>query len=480
MKNKILIYILSLFVLSGCNGFLDEVDQDKLIPETTDHYASLLLEEFANIYASFMTAEIMTDNVSEDPAALTSQKDDFKTVYTWQREIEIDENGSRVRINDAWKNIYKDVAVINYVLDLIDEASGTREEKDFIKGEAYFCRSLSYFNLVNLYAKPYDILTANNELGVPIRTGIGMESVYYRNTVEETYIQIEADLIKARDLINNSGIIKSKWHPSVETCDLLMSRVKLYKNDWKDAIEYATAVIANKNLSSMIIGSAFVDANNEEILYSFHNQNIVLDIENMKDKKGYTANSELISLYHKNDNRLKVFFDVIELPSGKYYYSKKHERSIYTNMGFVNFRVAEAYLNRAEAYVMDNKLELAISDIKELILSRYNKSEDVIIPATKEELLVFILNERRKELCFEDHHRWFDLKRMKNRPEIKHSFSLIDHTGVKTGTETYILYRDDFNYVLPIPMEERENNPLIRNNVRYEKLPVTDDEIILP
>ena len=29
----------------SCSGFLDEVDQDKFIPSTTDHYASVLLEE---------------------------------------------------------------------------------------------------------------------------------------------------------------------------------------------------------------------------------------------------------------------------------------------------------------------------------------------------------------------------------------------------------------------------------------------------
>ena len=45
---KVLHIFLGLWMLVclSCSGFLDEVDQDKFIPSTTDHYASVLLEEF--------------------------------------------------------------------------------------------------------------------------------------------------------------------------------------------------------------------------------------------------------------------------------------------------------------------------------------------------------------------------------------------------------------------------------------------------
>jgi hypothetical protein len=129
-------------------------------------------------------------------------------------------------------------------------------------------------------------------------------------------------------------------------------------------------------------------------------------------------------------------------------------------------------LNRAEAYAQKGTLDLALADIKELVANRYSDPSVVSYPTTQDGLLTFILKERRKELCFEDHHRWFDLRRMKNRPEIKHTFTLVSTDGTKTGTETYTLLSDDPNYSLPIPLKERENNALIRNNERLEKLPV--------
>ena len=57
------------------------------------------------------------------------------------------------------------------------------------------------------------------------------------------------------------------------------------------------------------------------------------------------------------------------------------------------------------------------------------------------------------------------------RPEIKHVFTYVNDDEVREGQESYRLLKNDPNYVLPIPLQERENNPLIINNDRLEKLP---------
>ncbi len=258
-KFKIIIYILFLLPLISCSDFLDEVDQDKLVPEKTDHYAALLLNEFNFEYPIFSSAEIMTDNVVENSAALTSSKYGYKTTYTWQREIEIDEEGDEIRtINKAWEKMYEDIAISNYVIELIDEALGDKNENDFVKGEAYFIRALSYFNLLNLYGQPFNDASANVDLGVPLRDNIGVESTYTRNTVAEGYALIESDLLKARKLILESGVEKTKWHPNVAACDLLMSRVMLYQQKWDEVITYSTQVIEVVRLSSMYSNRPFI------------------------------------------------------------------------------------------------------------------------------------------------------------------------------------------------------------------------------
>ena len=77
--------------------------------------------------------------------------------------------------------------------------------------------------------------------------------------------------------------------------------------------------------------------------------------------------------------------------------------------------------------------------------------------ADAEELLAFCLRERRRELCFEGNHRWFDLRRL-GMPEIKHVF-LDQDNGY--GTE-YVLQKEDPRYVLPIPDEVTKRNPNLK------------------
>lgn len=478
MKNTIFLFML---VLTSCSGFLDEVDKDKLVPEKTDHFASLLLFEFNYQYPIFRSVDIMTDNVVENPKAFSSQKHGNKTTYTWQREIELDEQGKTLTsINIAWKEMYEDIAICNYVIDLVDQAIGTREEIKFIKGEAYFIRALSYFNLLNLYGQPYDPNNANLVLGVPLRDNIGVEETYSRNTVEEGYALIENDLIKACALIDSSNITRSIWHPTVSACHLLMSRVKLYQQKWEATIAEASKVIEKNSVSNMYTDRTFISTGNSEVLYSYFTANAIFSVGGT-DWTAYKASPELYNLYDDNDKRKSVFFSVTDLGNGvKNYQTAKYQKDSYTSVGYTNIRVAEAYLNRAEAYVMTGKISLAMNDIRALQSKRYNTISAIVYPTDVAAALKFVLDERRKELCFEDHHRWFDLRRMNNRPEIKHKYTLVDDSGVKLGTETYTLLSNDFNYTLPIPLLERNNNPLIRNNDRYEKIPVVETEIIIP
>lgn len=473
---KKLLLLLSLITCFGCSDFLDEKDQDQLVPEQPDHYAALLLQEFNSQYPVFKTVDHMTDNVVENSKSITSLKFPKKTTYTWQREIEIDENGNEIRnISNSWQFMYEDIAIANYVIELIDDSSGELEEIDYVKGEAYFIRALSYFNLLNLYGQPYDPSSSNTDLGVPIRANIGVETEYNRNTVAESYAQIEKDILKSKELLSSSGITKSKYHPSVAACNLLMSRVKLYQEKWDETIEYANMVIADGNLTRMTVNSPFITESNPEVLYSYYTVSRVVF-----EQSGYIANPKLIELYDDNDLRKEAYFTTIDDGSANIQYlPMKYALGVFTSLGFANLRVAEAYLNRAEAYAQKGDVGNAINDIQALHNKRYSSTSGIEYPSELNTVLEFVLNERRKELAFEDHHRWFDLRRMSDRPEIKHVFTLIGEDGVKRGTETYTLLPDDLNYTLPIPLKERQNNPLIRNNERYEKIPAIDEEIII-
>ena len=129
-------------------------------------------------------------------------------------------------------------------------------------------------------------------------------------------------------------------------------------------------------------------------------------------------------------------------------------------------RIAEAYLNRAEAYANTGKDELAVKDLTTLLKCRVKDMEKVDIPASGEGLKNFIFEERRREFCFEG-MRLFDLKRLKSfAKQITHKFTLRNTSGGKLGVEIYLLPVGDPNYVFPIPKEETDVNPGIVQNER--------------
>ncbi|MGN0281583.1 MAG: RagB/SusD family nutrient uptake outer membrane protein [Prevotella sp.] len=470
---KIMLLALTV-MLTACHDFLDEVDQDKLIPSKTEHYAAVLLNNNQYNFPIFVNANFMTDDITEYSQSLESSRKAKKPVYTWQIEIEKDEDGNKATTDNTWTNAYKNISICNYVHELVEDAEGTKEEKAFIKGEAKFFRAYNYFNLLNLYGVPFDSENAAHALGVPLRLDNGIEQTFQRNTVAECYQQIEADLREAIELITESSIEKSIHHPSAASCHLLLSRIYLYQEKWQEAAEAATKAMEGHQLTRMTTSGTWVSEDNPEVLYTgmFYNGTITHSVF----ETGWKVSPELIAMYSADDIRLSRFFTKVAGKLGNVYYCNKGERD-YSQIGYVAFRVAEAYLTRAEAYARQGKTQEAKTDLTTLLATRYKSGASYVIPDDSAALLEYILNERRKELCFEEHHRWFDLRRMKtDAPEIKHSYTLTDTDGTQYGTQVYTLFPADLNYTLPIPLAERENNPLIQNNERYDKLPETTGE----
>ncbi|MCG8578288.1 MAG: RagB/SusD family nutrient uptake outer membrane protein, partial [Bacteroidales bacterium] len=294
---------------------------------------------------------------------------------------------------------------------------------------------------------------------------------------------------KGRDLIEQSGIEPTtKWHPSVMAFDLLMSRVALYQEKWSEAIEYADRVIANGTLTKLSTPHySIINENNDDIIYSFlqRDDNIddVMAVAASISETWFQVSPKLLNLYHTNDIRKDLYFVTrynggrIMVASYKRFFQsniKEGVKARYTALGWQNFRVAEAWLNKAEAMAQQGNAS-AIELIKTLHSYRFNDASGVEYPTDIDAVLDYVLDERLRELCFEEHHRWFDLRRMKNRPEIEHVYSTYDSEMRPVSTQRYILSPDDTNYTLPIPLVERDNNHLIKNYERYDKLPAIDE-----
>ena len=130
------------------------------------------------------------------------------------------------------------------------------------------------------------------------------------------------------------------------------------------------------------------------------------------------------------------------------------------------FRLAEAYLNRAEAYAESGQLDKALADLNALREKRF--SSDYALPGNqqKEQVITLVRNERRMELAFEG-FRWFDLRRW-GCPRIEHLYTDINNP---TSGQTYVLDEGSISYTLPIPKSELDKNLVIENIIRPESNP---------
>ncbi len=122
-------------------------------------------------------------------------------------------------------------------------------------------------------------------------------------------------------------------------------------------------------------------------------------------------------------------------------------------------RSAEVYLNLSEAYARnstpDNTKALqCLNFLRSKRLTSYTSLTQGNF-TTQQSLIDYIWLERRRELCFEEFHRWWDLRRT-GQPSITHSWL----------NDTYVLAVHDLAYVLNFPKEELNFNTLLVENDR--------------
>ena len=201
MKNKIFILgaIMGSFMLGSCGDFLEEESQSEVIPKTTADFSELLLgtgypDESA---PKFSFLSLMEDEGTVETAnAITPVP-----IYSWQPTL-ADYDGYDSEINETassttYAQFYSKILGCNAVLDYIDEAIGTQDDRDRVKAEALAVRALLYFQLVNIYGEPYN--HNKDALGVPVRLISDLtEKNIERSTVGYIYEEvILKDLLEA-------------------------------------------------------------------------------------------------------------------------------------------------------------------------------------------------------------------------------------------------------------------------------------------
>ncbi len=499
MKKNIIFCILVLFGCVSCDSFLEPKSQTEFVPETAVSLNEMLLGEAyprstdgKSVFAlhPLFDDDLTCSNFAGTPNVNnTTRFTVYQALYSWQPDMFVTmDNLGMFAGNNTWQGLYIRIRGANAALDYLDDVTGTVDEKAIVRAQAHALRAFYYFNLVNLWGEPYNY--NKKALGVPLKTTSAMEAMELpRNTVEEVYNLILEDLNQAEsayEALPEGMQFRRDYRTSLPMVQLLKSRVLLYMENWKDAATYANKVINDwsfslLNLNTLKAPSAqepyynFLTMDSPEVIWNFGSTDDLLTFMTIYisqsttsgtttttiTRKKFNASNSLLDSYGQGDLRkdryiVKEYEDQSRyLPYGKMGFTYKHEPINSTYFGMA-FRVAEAYLNLAEASAMDNDETTALWALNELRRNRIADYEDVS-GVTGDDLVEMIRQERRLELCFEG-HRWFDLRRY-GMPSFSREWW---NDGVLV--KQYTLEKNDPSYTLPIPQAVIELNRQLEQN----------------
>jgi hypothetical protein len=192
----------------------------------------------------------------------------------------------------------------NMIIDKVDPIPGTQDEKNNLKGQAYFYRAFGYFTMVQMYGERYKAEGNNTQPGIVLRNDNSTEP-RARASVEDVYKQINEDLDESIRLLAATTIQRpNKSHINVHVARGLKARVLLTQGKWLNAAEMAKLVVEQSGAKLQddtytTTENRFSDQTNTEWLWGSHPT--LTPVTNLTHFHGYMSNENVS--YNQNSPR---------------------------------------------------------------------------------------------------------------------------------------------------------------------------------
>lgn len=458
IKYKIAAFLLGLFVFSACEKVLEV----KPVVELADEIA---LNSTAGLDAALMGAYNKLQNgdlyggrfwVAPDMIAGSVKISGLQnTVFEELQMLNKTMSGQSNRIVQAiWQVSYETVAIVNKVLAYLPEINDsemTEETRKRIEGEAKFLRGLIFFEMTRLYS--YNV-SGEGPLAVPIFTEpLTPFDTPPRASVEEAYDQIVADLEDAATLLK--GINTGNRATDLSAMGLL-SRVNFYREDWPGVISAANYVISNfegdprGGLAVDMLDCFQTGSPDQEVLFAVLSSAVDDASGTLRGYYRVASNSKFTIPAHylikigahvatDDDARARLDHAFVNI-DGKVYSTKFDVE--YANVPVI--RLAEVYLNRAEARVHQGDRSGATEDLN-VVRERSQAGS-----YTSQVTLADCETERTVELYLEG--------------DYFHNMKRLQKTGFARDINGNTYDWDDVKLVFPIPTTQLEVNPNLLQN----------------
>lgn len=438
--NKTIHWLALAALLGACDTPLDTDPTDAVPADEALQSARDVALAVNGIYDALQQTSLYDRELTAFPE-MYADNVDFTGTFTSDGEVaNRNIRPANTAIRNMWRDSYEGINRANTVLSAlpsIDDLSD--EERDHFRGEALFLRALNYLNLVRYFG------------GVPVVTEpsetVTEGSKLARNTAEQVYTQIEADLGEAATLLPASG---SPARATGGAANALLARAYLEQAKWALARDKATEVIqSNKDTLATNYADLFAGSTNSESIFEVeysitdgNNQAFWYFPDDLGGRWGFTPSDDLYAAYEPGDERRDASISVYD---GGLYGIKYHRVASGDDNVYV-LRLAELYLIRAEANARLNEPASVVQDDIDVVRNRAGLSDLLLLAPTQDELIDAILQERRVEFAMEG-HRFFDLRR--------------------TGRAEQLLEIDATLLLFPIPQAELDVNDNLEQNPGY-------------
>ncbi len=425
------IVLLMMLCTSCTKDFLDaKPDESLVVPNRLRDFQALLDNSQVMNTRHPSIGQLGTDDFYMTYDRWTSYSTTrYRNAYRWTPDLY--EGDQRVI---EWDYPYQQVFYANLVLDGVTQYGNNDDSWKQLKGAALFYRSYGYYQLAQLFCKPYVTATAADDLGIPLRNSADVNEPVTRATIAATYQQMLSDFTVAAELLPVTQT--NKLRPIKAAAHAMLARLYLLMGDYAKAKEAAKAALVSHN--------TLIDYNTLSSSASFplarYNPEVIFHSVLLSDASAgrLSVDSNLYASYAVTDKRRVAFY---RLNSGRLIFRGSYDGSA---LLFNGLATDELILIAAECEARLGEMQAALDDLNQLLLKRYQTGSFVpLIAATAEEALQHVLTERRKELAFRG-IRWSDLRRLNTQG------SSITLTRNLNG-EMITLLPNSPLYVLPIP-----------------------------
>ncbi len=257
---------LMLMGVSSCNKWLDitptgQVEASKILTDEKGfNYAS------AGVYSLLGGSSMYGKALQYGQMDVLAQYYDFSTLtlhdYKSISEYDFEDTESVNFFNTIWSTYYEAIAQNNLILQSIDLNGAQIANSELFEGEAYGLRAFMHFELLKYFAPAIRNSSDLDKKAIPYRKNFDVVALEF-NTIQETIDLIEADLLKALELLANdpikiygregdanenqleyTNVLKRRGTRMNYYATLgLLARLKMWEGDKSGALVYAERLI---------------------------------------------------------------------------------------------------------------------------------------------------------------------------------------------------------------------------------------------